>query len=558
MRSTKAWNRLEACPKPPNLLQNTGYNTCKMAKIQQLIAGLVVVGALGGGLSYWRSRPPQIEVVLPQMRLVTESIAASGRLRGELETSVGARISGRVASVLVREGDRVRSGQTLARLDDEVLRSQLAQAQDAVLTARASLAQTTDAVQTAQSQVTVASRPPLPSDVTRLKADTNQAVAVAEARLAGAKQKLIFAQRRLAELKKGPRDEEIDASEAQVRQSEASLAQAERDRSRQAQLAKEGAVAQAAADQAETNFLVAKRTLESAQARLRQLQAGTRPEQLEQAQADVRTAESEVRAAEATLAGAKASGKAQLTSLLASPRIEDITVSRNRVRESARAREVAQARLAEAERALDVARKRLDDVIVTAPFEGTITQVLTEAGGVTGPSAALVRLVRTSVPEIRIDLDEVNLGKLQTGQEAMVSCDAYPGQTFAAKVRELGAQIDTERGTVEVRLTPVNPPAWLRPGQTLSVNIKLGAPTQRLVIPLTAVTTIGGISTIFVADGGEVKKKNVTVGPPGPDGVPVLEGIEATTKVLLNPVGHKPGDPIAPLMVKPSPGPGIK
>ena len=529
-----------------------------MPKIKQVLMGLVLLGAIGGGVSYVRSRPPQVEVVLPQMRTVTESIAASGRLRGELETSVGARLSGRVASVLVREGDRVRLGQTLARLDDEVLRSQLAQTQDAILTARATLTQTEDAVRTAQSQAALAARKPLASDVTRLKADTSQAVAVAEARLAGAKQKLIFSQRRLAELKNGPRDEEIDAAQAQVRQSEASLAQADRDRGRQAQLAKEGAVAQAAADQAETNYWVAKRTLEAAQARLKQLKAGTRPEQLEQAEADVKAADSEVRAAEATVAGAKASGKAQLTSLQSSPRIEDVTVAQSRVREAERAHDVARARLTEAERALEVAKKRLDDVIVTAPFEGTITQVVTEAGGITGPNAALVRLVRTSVPEIRIDLDEVNLGKLQVGQEAIVSCDAYPGKTFTAKVRELGAQVDTDRGTVEVRLTPVSPPTWLRPGQTLSVNIKLGEPTPRLVIPLTAVTTIGGISTIFVADGGKVKKKTITVGPPGPDGIPVLEGIEATTQVLLNPMGRKPGDPIAPLVVKPSPGPGIK
>jgi len=526
-----------------------------MTKVPGIVYGIGIVALAGGTFAFFRSQTPTLEVVLPVERRVVQTIAASGRLRGRVETSVGARTSGRVAAVPVREGDAVRTGQLLARLDDEVLRSQLAQAEDAVRTAEAQLAQANDALRTAQSQVRVAARPPLPSDVNRLKADTNQAVAVAQARLAGAKQKLIFAQRRLAELRKGPRDEEIDAAEAQVRQAEATEAQAERDRSRQQALVKEGAVSQAAADQAETNFWVAKRTRENAQARLRQLKAGTRPEQLEQAEADVRAAEADVTAAEATVTGAKTSGGAQLTSLLANPRPEDITVAQNRVGEAQRAQSVAQARLNEAQRALDVARKRLDDVRVTAPFEGTITQVLTEPGGLTGPNAPLVRLVRTGVPEIRIDLDEVNLGKLQVGQEAVVSCDAFPGQTFTATVHELGAQVDTERGTVEVRLTPVNPPRWLRPGQTLAVNITIGEPTQRLVVPLTAVTTVGGVSTLLMVKDGTIEKRTVTLGPPGPDGIPVLAGLKANDPVLANPTGHTPGEKVTPKIVPPSPGP---
>lgn len=526
-----------------------------MARIPGFVYGIGVLVLAGGSFAVFRRQPPTLDVVVPVERTVISSISASGRLRGRVETSVGARVSGRVASVPVREGDRVRAGQVLARLDDDVLRSQLAQAEDTVRTAQAQLAQATDALVTAKTQVAVAARPPLRSDVGRLKADTSQAVAVAEARLAGSHQKLIFAQRRLAELRKGPREEEIAAAEAQVQQNQASLQQAERDLRRQQALVKEGAVSQASADQAETNFWVAKRTLENAQARLRQLTAGTRPEQLEQAEADVRAAEADVRAAEATVTGAKASGSAQLTSLLANPRPEDVTVAKSRVGEAERAREVAQARLVEAQRALDVARKRLEDVIVVAPFEGTITQILTEAGAVTGPSAPLMRLVRTGIPEIRIDLDEINLGKLQTGQEAVVSCEAFPGETFRAKVHEIGAQVDTDRGTVEVRLTPIAPPKWLRPGQTLSVNITLGEPTQRLVVPLTAVTTVGGISTLLAVKDGVIEKRTLKTGPPGPDGIPVIEGLGAGEPVLPNPTGHTPGEKVVPKIVAPSPGP---
>lgn len=528
-----------------------------------LLVAIAVAVVAAGTFGVVRSRPPGVDVARPTRRVVVSAIAVSGRLRGEVETSVGAQTGGRVAEVPVREGDRVRAGQVVARLDDEVLRAQAGQAQVGVETARAQLAQADgalrtallqaesadDAVATARALLAQASRPPLPSDVARLDAETRQAVAVAQARLAGARQ-------RLAELREGPTREEREQAQAQADQARASLEQAERDRERQRQLLRDGAVSRASLDTAETAATVARRTYENAAARLRQVQTGTRAELLAQAQA-------EVAAAEATVVGAKASGAAQMRTLRATPRPEDVLVARRRLDEASRAREiargrvgearqgvaVAQARLAEAERALLVAGRRVGDAVVRAPFDGTIAQVLTEAGGVTGPNAPLVRLVRTARPEIRIDLDEVNLGKVRVGQEAKVTCDAFPGETLEARVRQIGAQVDADRGTVEVRLTPLRTPAWLRPGQTLSVNIVTDPGTERLVVPLTAVQTVGGASSLLVVDKGVVVRRDVTVGAPGPDGFPVVEGLSESDLVVVDPTGKRVGQTAAPKVV---------
>lgn len=515
---------------------------------------LALVG-LGGAVGYLRSRPREVEVVLPVEKVVVESIAASGRLRGQVETSVGAQTGGRVEQLFVREGDRVRSGQPIARLDDAVLGAQVSQNQSAIATAQATLSQADDAVGSAKASLALASRGPLDSDVARLKADVAQNVAVAKARLAGARQKQQAASRRLAELKKGPRQEEIDSARALAMQARASEDQARREQDRQKTLFDDGAVAQSAVDSAETAYWVARRARESADARLRQLTAGTRPEQLDQARADLRAAEAEVQAALATVTGAQRSGDAQLRSLLSSPRAEDIELARARLSEAVRARDVARSRLSETWQALDVARRRVGDALVRAPFDGTITRVITEAGGVTGPGTPLVQLVRTTAPEIRIDLDEANLGKVAVGQSAVVTCEAFPGEKFTAKVRELGAQVDTERGTVEVRLTPEASPKWLRPGQTLSVNIIVDQGSKRLVVPLLCVNTVGGLSTVLVVERDKIAKRSVTVGPPGEGGVPVIDGLKQGDLVVANPAGLVVGSTVAPKKTTPSPGP---
>jgi HlyD family secretion protein len=152
----------------------------------------------------------------------------------------------------------------------------------------------------------------------------------------------------------------------------------------------------------------------------------------------------------------------------------------------------------------------------------------------------VLRLVRIGVPELRVDVDETNLGKLRAGQNAVVTSDAFPNTSFKARVREIGAQVDTERGTVEIRLDPVNPPPWLRAGLTVSINIIVDAGSRRLTLPLTAVSTVGNRSRVLVARDGKATEVEVKIGPPGSDGVPILSGLSAEDTVIVNPSGIVP------------------
>ena len=490
-----------------------------------LLFGAVVIAA---GVAGWAmSRPKTVETAYPRRRVVAESIAVSGALRGLVETSVGAQTSGRVARLLVREGDRVKKGQTLAQLDDAVLQAELRQAREAVSTALTQRAQADDAIGTAQAQLTLAARPALASDLARVRAETAQNVAVAQARLAGANQ-------RLAELQRGDTLEQRQQIEAQVEQARAALNLAEKDLTRQRELSRQGAIAAATLDVAETTRSVARKTLDNLLARQKQQAVGARVEDIAQAQADIR-------ADDATITGARATGEAQLRSLLAIPRAEDVSLAQNRVREAQRARALADDRCRESQSALEVTRRRLGDAVVTAPFDGTVTKIVTEAGGVTAPNQPLVRLVRAGRPEIRADLDEKYLGKIRVGQDAVVTADAFPGQKVQARIREIGAQIDTDRGTVEVRLDPLSTPAWLRPSQTLSVNILTERAAERLVVPLTALTTVGGEASVLVVEDGVIARRVVQAGAPAADGVPIHDGLREQDAVVAHPMGLLPG-----------------
>jgi multidrug efflux pump subunit AcrA (membrane-fusion protein) len=134
-----------------------------------------------------------------------------------------------------------------------------------------------------------------------------------------------------------------------------------------------------------------------------------------------------------------------------------------------------------------------------------------------------------------VDVDETNLGRLRGGQKAVVTSDAFPGAIFAARVREIGAQVDTERGTVEVRLDPIASPRWLRAGLTVNINIIVDPGTRRLTLPMTAVDTLGNRSRVLVVRGGKAVEVVVKVGAPGTHGIPILSGLTENDVVIVNP-----------------------
>jgi HlyD family secretion protein len=463
-----------------------------------------------------------------------------------------------VIALTVKEGQQVKKGQLLAQLDNQVLEAQRTQSLSQFRTIQEQLLQSQSAVQTAEAQLRQARRGPLEGDVSRLKADVAQNVAVAESkvrsstsRLAGARQKLLSARQRLAELRAGSRVEEIAQAEAQARQSEASLTQARRDSERQSELLAARAIPRNEAEQARTQAEVAEQTLVGHRARLQQLKSGTRPEQIRQSEADVLSIEADVAAAEAELASARASragteksGQAQLRALLSSPRPEDVQVAEARLDEARRAEATARQRLVESQQGIGLSDKRLQEARILAPFDGTVTQILTEEGGVIGPSSSLLKLTRIQKPEIKIDIDEVNLGRLSVGQSAEITSDAFAGQSFQARVTRLGTQVDTDRGTVEVRLTPINPPGWIRPGQTLSVNLIVEAGKEQLVVPVAAVSTLGSTSTALVIERGRVARRTVTVGAASAQLVPIRAGLTERDQVILGGINLKEGQAV--------------
>lgn len=341
------------------------------------------------------SRPIRIMAVVAAMLALPAGACSGGRgdypYSGTLlreSAAVGSTIGGRVTSVLVASGSRVRARQIILTFDDLQQRAAVAAAQAQAKAAQATLA---DAI-----------AGPRPSEIARADAQAAQAQAAYEQlRLSGGPQTSGAAA-------------QVRASEAQLRQAQANAGIAARTAQRQRELYVKGAVALQTADSAEAAARAASDAVGTARALLHASQAQAAA--IEQADVPQQTQA----ALQAYLAAS-----AQATTIRAGTRPEQI----QSVRAQALAA-VANERLAEA---------KLAECTVRAPADGVVSALDLHRGDLVAPGAIVATVDEFQDPYVRIYVRQADLAHFGTGTKVHVRADDAPDKTFDGVV----AQVDS-------------------------------------------------------------------------------------------------------------------
>lgn len=188
----------------------------------------------------------------------------------------------------------------------------------------------------------------------------------------------------------------------------------------------------------------------------------------------------------------------------------------------------AQTQVAQARATLDTALSRLSYATIVAPRDGVLIRRSVERGSVAQPGKILLVLAPDGETQLVIDIDERNLGLIAIGQTAIASADAYPDQTFAARLTYINPAVDIARASVQVKLSVDNPPAYLRQDMTVSVDIEVGRREQALILPLRTLRD-GTTNTPWILGirDGHAYKQPVKLGLRGIAYAEIIEGVKA-------------------------------
>ncbi|MBB4240797.1 MULTISPECIES: efflux RND transporter periplasmic adaptor subunit [Rhizobium] len=126
------------------------------------------------------------------------------------------------------------------------------------------------------------------------------------------------------------------------------------------------------------------------------------------------------------------------------------------------------------------AEEPLAELMVRAPFAGTVTRLSAHVGDTVLARADSVRenqslLAITDTTSMAIDADvaETNIAFLRPGLRGEAVLDGFPDRAFAVEVVRLAPIASVEKGTITVRLSLIDPPEGIRPNMAARIRIPL-------------------------------------------------------------------------------------
>ncbi len=152
----------------------------------------------------------------------------------------------------------------------------------------------------------------------------------------------------------------------------------------------------------------------------------------------------------------------------------------------------SEARLEQARSQLDSSKVDLSYTVIRSPIDGIVISRNVNVGQTVAASfqAPILFQIANDLSKMRVEcsIDEADIGKVQEGQEARFSVDAFPNDNFVGKVSQVrySATVSQNVVTYTAIVDVNNPDLKLRPGMTATASILAGQARSVLRVPNTA------------------------------------------------------------------------
>lgn len=183
--------------------------------------------------------------------------------------------------------------------------------------------------------------------------------------------------------------------------------------------------------------------------------------------------------------------------------------------------------------ALAVAKQRLEDAVIRAPFDGYVESRRVAPGSYISAGAAVVSLTRTDPIWFRGTLPERYVAQLTTGLQISVRIQSL-SQPVTATITRISPSLDLATRSLAFEARIDNPQQQFRSGLFAQADVVLNAESQSLIVPESAVSDFAGTEKVWKLVNGVAQQFEIATGVRRNGFVEIVEGLTNGDHILVD------------------------
>jgi len=184
--------------------------------------------------------------------------------------------------------------------------------------------------------------------------------------------------------------------------------------------------------------------------------------------------------------------------------------------------------------AVDLATKKLNDAVIRAPVAGAVSERLIQPGEYIKEDTPVVTIVQLNPLKLRTSIQEKFAAAIAIGQTVTFQVEAFPGRVFTGKIAYLSPALDQTTRTLSIEALVDNPDRVLKPGFFAKGYVALSVDHAVISAPDDAVSTLAGVSTVYVVEDGKARQQIVSLGAHTDKQWEVTQGLKGDEVVAVS------------------------
>lgn len=198
--------------------------------------------------------------------------------------------------------------------------------------------------------------------------------------------------------------------------------------------------------------------------------------------------------------------------------------------------------IAEKQNLINKYQSQIEDLVegdtVYSPMRGTVLQINVSEEEVVDRTTTLMTVADLDNMEVVIAVDELDINKIKLGQQANITCEVYPNESFTGKVTKISMEGTSQSGVTTYDVTiKLDDRKSLMSGMNVDVEILAEKRENVITVPIDAIHKLKGEYMVTVKDSsGNKNDVKVELGLATKDKVEIISGLNAGDIVVYNAV----------------------